>query len=213
MKTKLLTLLLVFIFIIDQYLIIQGSQEFRFFSKILLVPILLAIYILDSREQFYKIDLLFVSGLVLSFFGDLFLLFSWGFLAGLGSFLLGHICYIFSFKNLKTSFSIQKYIPFVLIYLFSLLYLLFPYLKEMKIPVILYAIIISTMLLMAVKTKNRMLIFGAFFFVISDSILSFRLFIVKGLIYEVLVMLTYVLAQYLLVKGMLRIHKKRALPR
>ena len=81
----------------------------------------------------------------------------------------------------------------------------------MKIPVIVYGIVISAMLWVALKTQNRLLIIGALLFVVSDSILSFRLFMVKGLIYDVLVMLTYVLAQYFLVKGMLTLnYEKRA---
>ena len=131
-------------------------------------------------------------------------MFNWGFLPGLGSFLAAHIFYIFCFKKLASPFSVQKFIPIILIYLFTLLYTLFPHLNEMKIPVVIYGIIISTMLYFALKTKNIWLIVGALLFVVSDSILSFRMFVVKGLLYDVVVMLTYVAAQYLLVKGMLR---------
>ena len=211
MKTKLLTILLLLFFIADQYLIIDDGNEFRFFTKILLIPILLGIYLVESKHRFLKIDLLFVLGLIFSFFGDLFLLFSWGFLPGLGSFLLAHVFYIFCFRKLATPFSTKKYLPLILIYLFALIYLLFPHLNEMKIPVIVYGIVISAMLWVALKTQNRLLIIGALLFVVSDSILSFRLFMVKGLIYDVLVMLTYVLAQYFLVKGMLTLnYEKRA---
>lgn len=204
MKTKFLSLLLLIVFVIDQYFIVKGFREFRFFSKTLLVPLLLGIYYFGTQEKTLKIELLFVIGLILSFFGDLFLMFNWGFLPGLGSFLAAHIFYILCFKKLASPFSVQKFIPIILIYLFILLYTLFPHLNEMKIPVVIYGIIISTMLYFALKTKNIWLIIGALLFVVSDSILSFRMFVVKGLLYDVLVMLTYVAAQYLLVKGMLR---------
>ena len=60
MKTKLLTILLLLFFIADQYLIIDDGNEFRFFTKILLIPILLGIYLVESKHRFLKIDLLFV---------------------------------------------------------------------------------------------------------------------------------------------------------
>jgi uncharacterized membrane protein YhhN len=77
----------------------------------------------------------------------------------------------------------------------------------MKIPVIIYGIIISTMLYFSIKTQEKLLIVGALFFVISDSVLSVNLFVSSSLLLNLLVMITYVLAQVLLVKGILKTSK------
>lgn len=198
MKSKLLIGLLLLCFLADQICIYFGLTEFRFFTKLILIPLLLAHYLVFSRSK----NWLFILGLIFSFFGDLFLLFKWGFLFGLGSFFLAHLFYIFAFKQFKTT-NPKKLILLLGIYLSVLLMVLFPYLKEMKIPVICYGIVISVMLYFAVATKDQKLIIGGLLFVISDTILSLRLFMLENVILDLLVMFTYVLAQYFLVKGMI----------
>ena len=83
----------------------------------------------------------------------------------------------------------------------------------MKIPVIIYGLVISAMLYFAVRTSNKNLILGAVLFVISDSILSINLFVKETIILSLLVMVTYVAAQWFLVKGMLSNPKKSELSR
>lgn len=190
-------------FIGDLYLIFTGNQENRLFTKSLLMPLLFFGYFLESKKQNFKINKIFGLGLVLSFSGDFFLLYSWGFLVGLGSFLLAHICYILVFWNLKKSNFGNKFLLPILVYLVAFIWYLYPHLGEMKIPVILYAIAISTMLYAALNTNSKFLIFGALFFVISDSVLAYNLFIEKSLVTNLLVMITYVVAQVLLVAGMI----------
>ena len=198
MKSKLLFFLLMICFLADQYCIYNGLKEFRFFTKLSLVPLLLVHYIVSSQSK----NILFVLGLILSFFGDLFLLFEGGFLLGLGSFFLAHVFYVFSFKQFIKAHPTQL-ILLLGLYLIVLISVLFPYLNEMKIPVIFYGIIISTMLYCAAASKDKILIIGALLFVISDTILSLRLFMFKNVVLDLFVMLTYVAAQYFLVKGMI----------
>lgn len=190
-------------FIGDLYLIFIGNQENRLFTKSLLMPLLFFGYFLESKKQNFKINKIFGLGLVLSFSGDFFLLYNWGFLVGLGSFLLAHICYTVVFWNLKISNFGNKFLLPILVYLVAFIWYLYPHLGEMKIPVILYAITISTMLYSALNTHCKLLIFGALFFVISDSIFAYNLFIEKSLATNLLVMITYVFAQVLLVAGMI----------
>jgi uncharacterized membrane protein YhhN len=68
-------------------------------------------------------------------------------------------------------------------YYFALLTILFPTLGDMKIPVTVYGLVISTMLLFALHVasiKNReaakWLLTGAILFVISDSVLAINKF-------------------------------------
>ena len=203
MKSKILQIILVIVFAIDLFLIFSNKIELRFFTKPLLLPLLILLYITRLKSEKTQVDKLFLAGLVLSFFGDLFLLFQWGFLPGLGSFLLAHVFYIISFRK-KTQNSIWRFWPIILgLFATTLLVFLFPYLKEMKIPVIIYAVVIATMMYNALKTHNRNLIIGALLFLISDTLLSINLFLQPLMILNLLVMITYIAAQWFLVKGMI----------
>ena len=203
MKSKILQIILVIVFAIDLFLIFTNKIELRFFTKPLLIPLLILIFITRLKSEKTKVDKLFLTGLVLSFFGDLFLLFQWGFLPGLGSFLLAHVFYIISFRK-KTQNSIWRFWPIILgLFATTLLVFLFPYLKEMKIPVIIYAVVITTMMYNALKTHKRNLIIGALLFLISDTLLSINLFLQPLMILNLLVMITYIAAQWFLVKGMI----------
>ena len=203
MKSKILQILLVIVFALDLFFIFNNQTEMRFFTKPLLLPILILIYVSTAKSEKIKLDQPFVIGLVLSFFGDLFLLFEWGFLLGLGSFLMAHVFYIISFKK-KVQHQIWKFWPIILsLYAAILLVFLYHYLNEMKIPVAIYAVVICTMMYGAIKTYRRNLIIGALLFVISDTLLSVNLFVQSFLILNFLVMITYILAQWFLVKGIL----------
>lgn len=191
-------------FIGDLYFIFVGNDESRLYTKSLLMPLLFFGYFLESKKQHFKINKIFGLGLVLSFSGDFFLLYHWGFLVGLASFLLAHVCYILVFWDLKRSNLGTKFLLPIMLYLVAFLWFLYPYLGEMQISVFLYAFAISTMLYSALNTKSKFLIFGALFFVISDSILAYNLFIDKSLATNLLVMITYLAAQVLLVMGMIK---------
>ena len=206
-KIKFLYSFLSLLFLADLFFIYLDKTNFRFISKNLLMPVLLFTYLSEAKSHQIKLDLFFVLGLIFSFLGDFFLLLKSGFLLGLGSFLLAHIFYIISFKKRSLSRVSVGVIVVLLLYLVSLISFLFPHLKEMKIPVIIYGIIISTMLYFSIKTQEKLLIVGALFFVISDSVLSVNLFVSSSLLLNLLVMITYVLAQVLLVKGILKTSK------
>lgn len=206
-KIKFLYSFLSLLFLADLFFIYLDKTNFRFISKNLLMPVLLFTYLSEAKSHQIKLDLFFVLGLIFSFLGDFFLLLKSGFLLGLGSFLLAHIFYIISFKKRSLSRVSVGVIVVLLLYLVSLISFLFPHLKEMKIPVIIYGIIISTMLYFSIKTQEKLLIVGALFFVISDSVLSVNLFVSSSLLLNLLVMITYILAQVLLVKGILKTSK------
>ena len=203
MKSKILQIIVLIVLVIDLFLIFNNNIELRFFTKPILLPVLILWYISSSKSEKIQLNAFFLAGLILSFFGDLFLLFKWGFLPGLGSFLLAHLCYIISFKK-KPQKRIKEFWPIILsLYASILLVFLFPYLKEMKIPVFIYAVVISVMMYSALKTHNRNLIIGALLFLISDTLLSVNLFLKPLMILNLLVMITYVSAQWFLVRGML----------
>lgn len=199
MTKRFLLVLLVIIFLIDQCIIgLQLGHHLRFATKPLLIPILFIYYISKAKNA----NWLFASGLVMSFFGDVFLMFSWGFIAGLTSFLIAHILYILTFKELFRNKNLLV-IPFILIFIIGLCSFLHPHLGTLKTPVFLYAITIGTMLYVALGTNIKWLIIGAGLFVLSDSILAVNLFYQKSLLGSLAVMMTYVIAQYFLVEGII----------
>jgi uncharacterized membrane protein YhhN len=203
MKSKILQIIVLIVLAIDLFLIFNNNTELRFFTKPILLPVLILWYRSSAKSEKIQLSAFFLAGLILSFFGDLFLLFEWGFLLGLGSFLLAHVFYIISFKK-KVQHQIWKFWPIILsLYAAILLVFLYPYLNEMKIPVAIYAVVICTMMYGAIKTHHRNLIIGALLFVISDTLLSVNLFVQPFLILNFLVMITYILAQWFLVKGIL----------
>lgn len=196
---------LIAVLLLDLIFIFNGSAEYRFFSKTLLLPMILLYYFINAKD-FCR---WFVAGLVFSFFGDLFLLFPWGFLAGLGSFLTAHVFYIFSFRKLPgtiTKFSTVL----IFIYLVSFLTLLFPFLADMKFPVFLYGITISVMLYFGIRSRNGFIMLGAAAFIVSDSLLAYGMFVSESTAISLSVMMTYVFAQYLLTEGMIGVSNRNA---
>ncbi len=97
-----------------------------------------------------------------------------------------------------------------------MLSVLLPSLGDLKIPVIVYAIILSTMLLFAFKgylkwnsPANIYILLGAIIFVSSDSIMAFDKFYEPIKFSSLLIMSTYITAQYLIVVGILKLNKKK----
>lgn len=66
------------------------------------------------------------------------------------------------------------------------------------IPVIAYIAVISTMLWTAIMTRNRYAMVGSLLFVISDSILSWNMFVAEIRYSNVWIMTTYYAAQFLI---------------
>lgn len=195
---RALIILLVIVFVLDQCVMgLQLDSHLRFATKTLLLPILIAYYVYCVTKP----NKLFLAGLVMSFFGDLFLLFPGGFIMGLSSFLAAHIVYILTFKLYFKNRNLFL-IPIFLIFISALFGFLYPHLGVMKIPVLFYALTIGTMLYVALSTKQKWLMIGAILFVLSDSILAINIFFKHSTFGSLSVMLTYVIAQYCLVKGM-----------
>jgi uncharacterized membrane protein YhhN len=150
--------------------------------------------------------------------GDFFLLWSQKktfFIAGLVSFLIGLIFYTIAF--LQTTYflsGIPEWFYFSLFpyiwYGIFILKKLNPYLYSMKVPVIVYLNVILIMSfasftrIWALKGLSFWLPFvGSIFFITSDSLLAFRNFKVKLSRGWVSIVITYILAQSLIVFGFL----------
>ena len=191
--------------------IIFSTPLLVYIFKPLIIFSLLFLYVfsLPKRIKWYLI------ALELSFFGDVLLLFSGElfFMGGLVSFLMAHFLFIKivisrikEVNFLKALFSV---IPFLAVF-GLLIFTLKDSLYEMFAPVIIYGLTIATFgvvsLLYFLNTKSKkslLMLFGAVIFMISDSLLAINKFYNPAHILEVFVMVTYVLAQYLIFRSMI----------
>jgi len=161
------------------------------------------------------------------FVGDLLLLFDANpayFVWGLGAFLLAHIFFIVFFFRLKPfSDKYRLYIftagIIILFYVFLLLFLVWNNvtIQNLEIPVVVYAVALSFMLLTALHTYNNrslrrlaknFFIPGATLFVLSDSALAFNRFTMRFEYAGIVVMVTYAAALFLLCLGVSRFLSK-----
>lgn len=189
--------------------------------KPFLIPLLAFVFI--KSEKFAQKKTLLVA-LIFSWLGDVLLLFvsinSLFFNLGLIAFLLAHWTYIYLFlkiKDNKTSI-FNRYLILILIYLFGFIYLLWNSLREMKIPVMIYALVISAMLFIVIQLHlsakqkgTKIMVWGAIFFVLSDSILAVNKFHSPIYLSSFWIMSTYLTAQFLLVFGIfsLKLRQKK----
>ena len=155
--------------------------------------------------------------LVLLLFSDIHQLF---FISGLISFLIAHVIYIRLFlKKLNARFSIIwafSSLVFLGIYLFFFLATMWGNLKTMKIPVSIYALVISAMLFVVIQLvvsktlrKGEYVLFGALLFVTSDSLLAWNMFYQEINHGSFWVMSTYLFAQLFIVYGWVNSKEKK----
>jgi len=206
-----------------------GCLPLIFATKPLLMVTLFVWFYLQTKEsansKFRKYLLL---SIVFAFGGDTFLMFlpfdEIFFLLGLGSFLIGQLFYVFAFSNSivhsKKPFNKPLGIALLIIFLGYygiLMFSLYPYLEDFLIPVLVYGIAVCAMGVSAgwrlnkVSRQSFTLVFvGAMLFVLSDTIIAVNQFLYKGnlLNAQVFIMITYVLAQYLIAKGSVKYLKE-----
>lgn len=126
-----------------------------------------------------------LAGLVLCVVGDLLLMFDSerSFLGGLSAFLLGHVLYAVAFTRLPVALEALWWsaLPVALLLIFSWRWLAPNVGTDMRLPVILYMAVISTMLLAAATTAGQpaalWIIPGAVGFALSDLAVARQQFV------------------------------------
>ncbi|OCB73220.1 lysoplasmalogenase [Flavobacterium piscis] len=207
------------------YLIVlfTGHENLDLYLKPALIPLLgFGVYF---HPKFLSRRIL-LNALIFSWIGDVILIFAdiaeIYFILGLVSFLIAHITYCVLFnKQIIGEIQINKVLfglgsLVIAFYLTAIILVLMPNLGDLKIPVIVYAAVISTMLLFAFngyliwKKPGALYIFlGAITFVISDSILAFDKFHAPIEKSSFFIMLSYLVAQYLIVVGIIRLNAQK----
>jgi uncharacterized membrane protein YhhN len=182
-------------------------------TKICLLPLLAGVYVLGAKYFFVPV----ILALFFGWGGDIFLLkireikF---FRMGLASFLLGHLCYIFSFIFFAGTVNIMILVISLVgaIPLGFAVHSIIRPKKEMNLPAIVYEIIIMLMslsalqLLFARRDRYGLLIFaGSLCFLFSDTFLAYCTFRTRPKYAGFVVMLSYIAAQSGIVLGLIGI--------
>lgn len=202
--------------LIDFFGIYLDKQMMVDFAKPMLMITLFWYYYSNAK----KLNKYFVLGLFFSFLGDILLLGAGEmyFVFGLLFFLIAHVFYIIMVLKIiqitKPKEFIIASVPFLLLFL-VLMNVLYAGLGSMKIPVIIYAMtisffgIVSLILYLQAKIKiSLLLLVGVLTFITSDTILALNLFYKKQSFYPLLIMMTYVLAQYLICRFVLKLNQQ-----
>ena len=203
--------------------IITGTDLLQFITKPLLMVVLAVYYFLATSGNRTLAHKLVFVGFIFSWSGDVNLMFvhqqEYFFLLGLVSFLVTHILYIVAFQKDSASGEITRLlkskpyaaIPILILYLGLLLLLYSHIAPDMKIPVIVYATVITGMVLAALNRYGRvsgpsfqLVFFGALLFMISDSMIAINKFYQPFEWASMGIMATYITSQYLIARGTLK---------
>src|SRR5690606_8085287 len=222
MKQYKLHIAFLFLALLHLYAVYANLPNLRFFSKPLICISL--IFILYKETGLKKnIEKLVAVGLFFGCLGDIFLMLNENmFVAGLASFLIGHILYVIAFSKQTSAKALSKHKSYILIagilasfsyYLYSILK---PSLGPLKIPVILYIIVIAAMAFFAYTRRYQtntlsfiICLIGALLFIFSDSILALNKFVAYLANSGLYIMSSYILAQYFITPGIILDKKTR----
>lgn len=183
-----------------------------------LICISLAIYLARTVNMRTGFNRLIFAALILSLFGDGFLLFAgssiYFFVYGLIAFLVAHLLYSFAFfRDFKNNPQASKRYGHLMLFFMGVFSLSFytwirDYLNDLRVPVMAYIFVISMMAILSGYRYQRvnmlsfkLIYLGAIFFVASDSLLAYNKFVEPFPFSGMLIMGTYMVAQYLLTMG------------
>ena len=219
MKTNLLTF--IYFIIGTLFLIFENNPSYipAFTLKIVMIPVLAAIFVINLRTGLDSLHKLILAGLFFSWAGDGLLEIPNQtadlFIPGLISFLLAHIMYLLAFfltigENFINKRGLGLLIP-VSLFGAGIIFYLYNDLGDMMIPVTIYTVVILTMVTGAINRLKKvnvvsfwLVLAGAILFLISDSALAINKFGHPFPGSSIVIMSTYLLAQYFIVTGYIR---------
>jgi uncharacterized membrane protein YhhN len=202
--------------VLDWIAVARKWKRIEYFAKPATMLALLAW--LGVNNGFQGSMLWFALGLLFSLGGDIFLMLPREqFIPGLVSFLIAHICYLIGFNSANPVYNAASLILLVvvmftgyLVYRRVALGLQASGQSKLKLPVLVYSIVISLMLFSALSTliqpdwRIYAAVFassGALLFFISDTTLALNKFVSPIPNARVITMVTYHLVQILIVLG------------
>lgn len=203
--------------IVDLALIASGHEELRWYTKPYLMPVLAVGIVVAARGRLDRARAALVLGLIASATGDTALL-----RHGAGAFVLGtlwfamaHLAYVVAFANAGRGRGLVRrrpwlVLPYAAVWLAGTA-LLWPHLGALRALLVGYSALLTAMAICALDLGGRivrrdavLVAGGAALFVLSDSTLAFARFDPAFAPPQapLLVMLTYLLAQALIVSGL-----------
>jgi len=192
-----------------------NNDSLRSISKPALMPLLAIYFLTQTRGTVTPLKAWILLALGFSWVGDILLMFeesnSIFFLLGLSAFFIAQVFYIVFFHNIR----MREYIRgnallllVVIVYYFILISIISPHLGDLKLPVRIYGVVLSFMVMLAMhamfsknRTAGRWMMIGAILFVVSDSLLAFNKFYSPFDYAGVVIMLTYGVAQLFIIGG------------
>ncbi len=209
-KITLTSILFLLVAIIDVYAVFTQNKSLEIIFKPLLMTTLAIVYLVSVKKPNFWL----MSALFFSFWGDVFLLDKVNyFVFGLASFLIAHIMYIKMTSKYVQGWTYLKLlksaIPFVVLFV-GLLSLIYNNLGEMLLPVIVYGVAISIFGAFALlnyseekSTANTWLLLGAILFIASDSLIALNNFYTPKRLFDIAIIVLYIVSQYLIVKAVI----------
>ena len=143
---------------------------------------------------------LVIGALVLSLAGDVFLMYEGdrAFLGGLSSFFVAHVLFVLAFVQGLRAPELPGWLAAVVFYAGAMLVVLVPRAKAMKVPVLLYCLVLGAMVFAAAarhaglgSPDTRLAVIGALLFMLSDSALGVRRFVRPFRHAQALILSTY----------------------
>jgi uncharacterized membrane protein YhhN len=201
-------------FTISALEILAGTFGFRegvYITKPLIMLSIGIFYYFQRKGNLKNHDKIMLVAFFFSMLGDILLMLGKEefFKFGLGSFMITHLCFIrvFYSQNGRTNLYVR-----LAIFIFGTI--VFSIIKNqvssgLLVPVIIYLLAISIMAICALERKvnpesYRMVLIGAVLFMISDSLIAIDKFAFSIPYPTLLIMGTYVLAQYFIAVGFLK---------
>jgi uncharacterized membrane protein YhhN len=204
-KYKGFTLFFVLVFICNLAFFVV-LKDYRMVAKPMIMMSLIGFYITHVSPQNNGL----LMGLIMALFGDIFLLFEISdmFMVGLICFLVMQLLYANYFYQHRGKDPFNLWFLLLVACAVAVISMMWPHLGDMSMPVIVYSASILLMAYMAVhcdssKKGYNLIAIGAIFFVISDMLLAWAKFVGPFLGHPYLVMGTYMIAQYTIVRGII----------
>lgn len=178
-----------------------------------LLMISLLLYFISASRGYPPWRFYVMAALVFSWGGDVFLMLDDMFTPGLVSFLVAHIFYITAYQKTGAASGELRLLDIMKFVLFGavVMWLLYPGLGGMLLPVLAYMLVLLSMGVWAHKRRGAttaisftLVSAGAMLFVVSDGLIALNKFAFEIPAERMLVMSTYIAAQYLIVQGLLK---------
>ncbi len=194
-----------------------GETVLRYISKPMFLLSLMVFYVINNKCTSKRSFLYMIIALICFLIGDL-LLVTLGstllFVMGMFFFIVGKIFYAIRFSN-QRDFKLGRLLPFLSIcflYTLLILNLIYEKLESLFFPVIVYFFVGVMVLQFAFLRKNDvnnqsyLLVFiGIIMSIMSESLIALDMFYYPGFAFsEFTIMLTYGIAQYLIVLGIVK---------